>query len=371
MKKQDLVRSAIIVATTAGVSVLHYETATSYIWLHQLFQRGYYVPVLLAALWFGSRGGFFAAALAGLFYVPHIVRAWGSNPTYSSSQYIEIVMFFAIGVLTGVLADQERGQRIRVEKTARKLADVNSQLEASFEQLRRADRLSALGQLSAGLAHEIRNPLGAIEGALQILQRSELPSATRQEFGQLAQGEVNRLKRLVSDFLGFARPQSPRRHPTEVKTLLDSVAALASETARGAGIHIRIDLENELPLILVDSEQIKQVLLNLAINATEAMPGGGEIVLRASKTLDSVSLEVQDQGTGIDAENLERIFDPFFTTRDGGTGLGLSIAYRIISHHGGHIKALQNTSGGMTFVVTLPLRRDAPLVSVQSTEKWA
>jgi signal transduction histidine kinase len=264
-------------------------------------------------------------------------------------------MFFVIGVFSGVLADDERRQRARVEETAQKLSEVYRQLQASFEQLRRADRLSALGELSAGLAHEIRNPIGSIEGALRILQRLELPEETRQEFGELAQKEVNRLKGLVSDFLDFARPQAPRCKPTDLADLLESVRSLAAETAEMAGVTIRIQTAENLSAISIDREQMKQVLLNLVLNAIQATPGGGEVVLRADKETDSVAIHVQDEGIGIEPENLEKIFDPFFTTRADGTGLGLSIAYNIVSQHGGHIAVQRNPERGMAFTVTLPL----------------
>ncbi|MFQ5740808.1 MAG: nitrogen regulation protein NR(II) [Acidobacteriota bacterium] len=355
MRRPKLVRVAIIVGTIAGVSLLHYQTATSHLWLHQLFQRGYYLPLLLAALWFGWRGGLLAATLAGFLYAPHIFLAWRFYPAYSATQYIEIGMFFMVGALTGVLAEQERRHRIKVQETAQKLRGVNAQLQSSFEQLRRADRLSALGELSAGLAHEIRNPLGSVEGAVQILRRQKLPASTRQEFGRLAEEEINRLKGLLSHFLEFARPQTPRFQPTELTVLLESVQLLTAETARLAGARVRIESLDKLPTVSVDPEQMKQVLLNLVINAIQAMAQGGGVVLRSARRADFVAVEVEDEGVGIDPDDLERVFDPFFTTRTGGTGLGLSIAYQIVSQHGGHIEARRNPGRGMTFTVTLPV----------------
>jgi signal transduction histidine kinase len=307
------------------------------------------------AIWYGWRGGVLAAAVAAVLYIPHIRMAWGSNPEYSATQQIEIIMFFVITVLTGVLADHERAQRRKVEETARKLSEVYAQLQKSFEQLRRADRLSALGELSAGLAHEIRNPLGSIEGAVQILGRRELSEDTRLEFADLAYREAVRLKGLLTNFLEFARPQPPRVTVSEVILLLESVAKLASETAMMARVTLHIQTAEELPPVSVDSEQIKQVLLNLVINAVQAMPDGGQATLRARRDGDWILMEVEDEGIGIPPDDFERVFDPFFTTRNHGTGLGLSIAYQIVSQHGGHISARRNPQRGMTFTVTLPL----------------
>lgn len=356
MKSKRPVRIGIIIATILVVSLLHYSTAIHHDWLHAFFQRAYYVPVLLGAMWFGWRGGLFAAALSALGYTPFIVTAWGAAPAYEANQFVEVGRFFVIGVLTGALFDRERMQRAKVEETARRLSEVYAQLQASFEQLRRADRLSALGELSAGLAHEIRNPLGSIEGAVQILRRPNLAEDTKQEFGKLAADEVDRLKGLLTNFLQFARPLAPRRRTTEIGQLLEAVRALTEETAKMGGCRVRVNLPAVLPAVTVDPDQIKQVLLDLVLNAVQAMPEGGEVVLHASRRPDTIVIEVQDEGVGIGPENLEKIFDPFFTTRPSGTGLGLSIAYQIVKQHEGRLEVKRNSGRGMTFLVLLPLR---------------
>ncbi len=346
---------AVLFAAIFLVSLLHYQTPTTHIWLHPLLQRAYYVPLLIMALWYGWRGGLVAAAFAAILYIPHIEMSWRMNPEYSAAQKVEVGMFFVVTLLIGVLADHERAERREVERMAQKLAQANVELQKSFEQLRRADRLSAMGELSAGLAHEIRNPLGSIDGAVQILRRDSLPEATKKEFGELAQRELDRLKGMVTRFLDFARPQPPRRLTSDPQLLLHSVATLAAETARMSRVTIRVEDSGQAPAIDIDAEQIKQVLLNLVINAVQAMPQGGEILLRATADGDQLRLEVQDQGTGIASADLERIFNPFFTTREQGTGLGLSIADRIVSQHGGSIVPRSNDRGGMTFSVYLPL----------------
>jgi two-component system sensor histidine kinase HydH len=351
---EQRLRAALLVLAIAVISVLHYNTPTTYLWAHPLLQRAYYIPIMLMALWFGWRGGVSAATLIAVSYLPHIAVAWRPHPEYRITGFVEIGMFFIIGALTGVLADQERSYRKKIEETAARLSETYQQLQKSAEQLRRADRLSALGELSAGLAHEIRNPLSALDGAVQILRRPQLPEPSRQEFAAMAEKEVSRLNRLLGNFLEFARPHAPQRTLIESTLLLESVRDLAGETAKMARVTIRISVE-QIPQVFVDAEQIKQVLLNLVLNAVQAMPSGGEIVLRCRQESRSVLLEVADQGVGIPEENMERIFDPFFTTRSGGTGLGLSIAYQMIHRHQGHLSVTKNSGPGMTFVVRLPL----------------
>jgi signal transduction histidine kinase len=354
------------VCAIALISLLHYLTPTSYIWLHPLLQRAYYIPILLMALWFGWRGGIAASVIAGVFYIPHIMMAWQSNPAYRTAQYVEVGMFFVVAAIIGALADVERKQKQKIEETAAKLSETYARLQASIEQLRRADRLSALGELSAGLAHEIRNPLGALDGAVQILQRAELPAETRYEFAQIASSEVGRLKTLLTSFLDFARPQPPQRILIEPALLLESVARLATETAKMANVRVVIEADQGAP-VAVDTEQIKQVLLNLVLNAVQAMPHGGQVLLRATQDVNSVRLEVVDEGSGIASENLERIFDPFFTTRANGTGLGLSIAHQIVHAHGGQIIVRNNPDRGATFSFVLPLAPSHPTASLVST----
>lgn len=354
VRGKSTIRIAALFAIIFVISLLHYETPTTHTWLHPLFQRAYYIPLLLMALWYGWRGGLLAATVTAILYIPHIEMAWHEHGAYAASQWLELVMFFVIAALTGVLAEHERGQRLKAEEMARMFKEANTELQASFELLRRADRLSAMGELAAGLAHEIRNPLGSIDGAVQILLRDQLPPGTKQEFGELARRELERLKGILNRFLNYARPQPPQRIETDPIVLISSIAKLAEQTARLAGVEIDIKAEQPIPMIAIDAEQIKQVLLNLVINAVQAMPSGGRIELHALMEGGALRLEVRDEGIGIAPADVERIFNPFFTAREGGTGLGLSIAERIVSQHDGRIEMRQNQGRGSTFSVVLP-----------------
>ena len=358
LHRRPMWQMALLYISIAGISILHYLTPTSHadMWVHPIYARAYYVPLLLIALFWGWRAGLAGAFVATVFYAPHVVHAWsGEHEEYMVSQLIEMVMFFVVTGIAGYLANYERGQRKKIEDTATQLTQVNRQLQESFEQLRRAERLSALGELAAGLAHEIRNPLGSFEGALRIVSRPELPEVTRHEFRDLALGEVERLKELLSSFLDFARPPAARPSPTSVLPLLQSVEHLVSENAGRARVAVHTEAQLGLPEIMVDSQQIKQVLLNLALNSIQAMPAGGNLVLRASVDGGIVVFEVQDEGVGVAEKDMEKIFDPFYTTRPDGTGLGLSVAYRVVTQHGGQIRARRNPDRGMTFAVELPL----------------
>ena len=337
------------------VTVLHLLTPLDQIVLHQIYQRLYYIPIIAAAFLFGLRGGLAASAFASLAYVPHILLHWQhTNYDYALNQYAEIVLFNVVGVVTGVLGDRTRRARERSERTAAELQRAYAELRQTFEQLLQADRLTSLGELSAAVVHEVRNPLGSIKGAVEIME-DELPAdSPRREFAEIAKREVDRLDRLVKEFLRFARPARPAVAPADLNEIALAVTRLVGQQASAQAVRIEPHLANDLPLITVDAEQIKQVVLNLAINSLQAMPEGGRLVFRTARERDHVWLEVEDEGGGIDPSVAARIFDPFFTTKEKGIGLGLSVAYKIAAGHRGSL-TVKNGERGAIFRFTLPL----------------
>ena len=201
-------RPAAIVATA-----LHYLTSPSLILWHKLFQRLYYLPIIYAAIYFGWRGGLVASTCSALCYIPHILQAWHHMPDYAMNQYAEIIVFFLVGTVTGVLADQGRKQRMELEAASEQLAKVNRDLQDSFEHIKRADRLSAIGQLSASLAHEIRNPLASIDGAANLIESPQTSDEMRRGSLAIIHKEIQRLNRLLTNLLDFARPRNRSFRP--------------------------------------------------------------------------------------------------------------------------------------------------------------
>ena len=168
------------------VSVLHYTTSPSQAWLHNIYQRLYYAPIVVGAYWFGARGGLAVALAAAVAYWPHIHYTWGANAPYAASQYAELVIFQAAGLLVGFLSDVQRKLTRESQAAAASLEHANRELRESQTHLMRADRLSALGQIAAGLAHEVRNPLAGVEGALEIVASRVAPSTPEAEFTGIA-----------------------------------------------------------------------------------------------------------------------------------------------------------------------------------------
>lgn len=357
-RRPDLLRGTVVAVGILSASLLHFLTPPHFILWHNVFQRLYYLPIVYAAVYFGWRGGLLASSASAVLYIPHILMSWHGMPDYATNQYAEIILFFLVGTTTGILADRERKRRLELQAMTEQLSKVYRELQDSFEQLKRADRLSAIGELSASLAHEIRNPLGSIEGAAQILEQPQTTEEMRREFLGVIRKESRRLNRLLANLLDFARPRPPEFQAIDVRPVIDSVVTLLAHTAEQSGIQLRKHLSPSLPSVESDSEQLKQVILNLTINAIQAMPEGGAIEISATENNDEgIVIAVRDQGVGIPGENVEKIFDPFYTTKDGGTGLGLSVAHQIITRHGGVITAERNPDRGMTFSVLIPIRR--------------
>lgn len=349
-----LLSAFIILVSILSITVLHLLTPMDRVTLHQIYQRLYYVPIVASAFIFGLKGGILTALFASLAYLPHVALQWHHTEyNYALNQYAEIVLFNFIGVVTGILGDRSRKGRERTQQTSEELQRAYAELRQTFEQLLQAERLATFGELSAGIVHEIRNPLGSIKGAVEIIE-DELPEdSPRREFADIAKREVDRLDRLVQEFLSFARPPQLEKSDTDLNSLVRSVSLLIEQRAASQNVTIENHLDNNLPPIIIDAEQIKQILLNLAINALQAMPNGGRLFFRTSRKEGKLIIEVEDEGGGVDPKVIARIFDPFFTTKEKGIGLGLSVAYKIAVQHGGSL-SVANSNPGAIFKLMLP-----------------
>jgi two-component system sensor histidine kinase HydH len=231
-----------------------------------------------------------------------------------------------------------------------------TQIKGLEAEMARGERLATVGNLAAAVAHEIRNPLSAISMGLQRL-RAEFEPAEREEYRRmvdLVQGEVRRLNAIVEEFLSLARPIELRPEPVPVAALLDEIRRLVEPQAGRAGIVVEETVPDSLPNLRADRDRIKQVLLNLVLNAIEAMPSGGRLTLGAAASGPALTLTVTDTGSGIPPDLLPRVFEPYVTSKTRGLGLGLAIARRIVEAHGGRIEAESGAGQGACFRVTLP-----------------
>jgi signal transduction histidine kinase len=360
-KKTFYLRLATIAALLLLVTALHYLTNTQKVNVHDIYRRLYYVPIVLGGVWFALRGGIITSLLASLLYVPHVLYHWQHHPSIALEQYLEIILYNVIGCLTGFLAQRERLQKERYQKAAEtlegsyhKLREQADQIIEIEDQLRRADRLSALGELSAGMAHEIRNPLGSIRGTAEILRDGVAADDPKLEFADILIREVDRLNKVLEDFLRFAKPAPVEQGRFSSNQVVDDVLELTRQQASRNSVEVQVDLDDDIE-VPGQGEQIKQALLNLVLNALQAMPDGGLLKVSTRIFANELHVQVSDNGPGIAQDDRDRIFNPFVTTRETGTGLGLAITQRIVQGHDGHIMLQSAPEQGATFILCLPL----------------
>lgn len=367
MKRSNLVRVALLAASIMGISMLHYLTPLHRPVLHDIFQRLYYIPIIFAAFWFGLRGGLVSSIVVSVLYAPHILFQWGISPSLEVEKFLEIVLYNVVGGITGFLSQREGERRTELERIARGLEESYRKLQSQAdliigieEQLRRAERLSALGELSAVLAHEVRNPLGSIKGTAEILKDDYRPGDRKYEFLEILVKETDRLNRVVEDFLQLARPVQVEREVCDLGDELGEVMALVSREAAARGVRLLL-MPEELPSIRGDRDKLRQVFLNLILNGVQATGRGGclTVTVAASPSGERdpsfVAISFADSGEGMAPAVLARIFEPFYTTKEGGTGLGLAIAQKIVESHGGRIEVESVVGQGATFTVKLPV----------------
>ncbi len=358
--RQIIGRLSIIILLVLAVTFMHYFTRTEHSNYHGIYRRLYYLPIILSGFWFGMRGGILAGIAISAIYTPHILLQWGHRPAVRLEQILEIVLYNVIGVLTGFLSSQINFQRFRAEKNMDHLAESYTKLKEQADmiveiedQLRQADRLTALGELSAGLAHEIRNPLGSIRGTAEILYDSLPEDHRHREFSKILITEVDRLNQVVEDFLNFSRPATNTQTEFRPEEVLREVIQLTHQQTINNRIKIHW-VSDSIPLAVGDITQFKQVFLNLILNALQAIQSDGDLWIESRLTKgEDIVLTFRDSGPGIAEEILDKVFNPFFTTKLDGTGLGLAITYRIIQSYGGKISVANSLNGGAEFMLTL------------------
>lgn len=354
-----------LAAAIAALSALHRVTDPSRVLLHSIYPHLSYVPIILAAYWYGVAGGLAAAVVSAAAFIPHIRTTWAAYPAFSTSLYGEIFVFHLLGVSVGLMASLQRRVTERYRTMAEALERANREIRESQEHLRRADRLSALGEIAAGLAHEIRNPLASVKGALEIVGARVPPGSPEAEFAHIAGKELARLDGMVTEFLTYARPREPELRQAMLQEVIEHVVRLLGPEAERARVTVEIEQPGSVPSLPIDPEQMAQVIFNVVLNAIQASPAGARVRVRESVDGARGIVEVIDEGPGIAPEHAPRIFDPFFTTRDRGTGLGLAISHRVVTAHRGMIDALPASGRGTRVRIALPLSAGAPSAAPQ------
>ena len=327
----------------------------------------YYVPIITAAIYFGPLGTLFWTAVTSLAYSFYLIPAhWEYEITAEGFKYlaIRILFFFLAAMLVNRFVVENRRQVARYQALSETLEETNRQLQRAEAEARRTERLAALGQMSAGLAHEIRNPLNVIKGSAEMLaEKLKDSEPLASELAGYISSEVNRLNALVARFLDFARPSHLDLKPQKMDEIVER--ALESVQAHSPNPNIRVERHytSALPEIFADAQLCESIFVNLIQNAYQAMESsdhGRENVLRLSVEPESsngrrgVGVKVADSGPGVPAQLREQIFNPFVTSKKDGVGLGLALVAKFVDDHRGSIRLEKSSGAGATFHVFLP-----------------
>jgi two-component system, NtrC family, sensor histidine kinase HydH len=332
----------------------------------------YFLPVVTAAEYFGPWGTLLCTLIASAAYCSYLYPAMQEFEITAENYEqlaIRILFFFLAGMVVNRFVVESRRQTQRYQETAETLAETNRRLEQAQEEARRSERLAALGQLSAGLAHEIRNPLGVIKGSAEMLTqklKDSNPLAT--ELAGYISTETNRLSALVTRFLDFARPLHADLTPLDITVVLDRALNDVAQLWKGEAVRVEKSYEANLPPVGMDEALCEQAFVNIVQNAYDAMSATGGVLRvtagRPRSGADGVEVRIEDTGPGIPAELREQIFNPFVTTKKTGVGLGLSIVSKIMDGHHGSIRiedarriedaGSAGHSTGARFVMTFP-----------------
>jgi two-component system sensor histidine kinase HydH len=346
----------IVLKLVLGYLVIGYTgSIESHFWLVLL------LPVVTAAATFGVLGTLVFSIVASGAYLSFLLYINWTQVTVEWQDIAELVArvaFLAMaGNLANTLAEDLRVQSQKHQRAAEQLAAANVHIQQAEEAVRRSDRLAALGQLSAGLAHELRNPLGTIKASAEMLSAQvSAENEVAREMAGFISCEVDRTNSLVTRFLQFARPLQVRLEQADLAQVLDRAITEAQREAPQIAIYK--NYAPEIPPFPLDAELMERVFYNLVLNAAQATAPGGAVTVKTRATGGMAEIAVIDRGVGIDPKQRDSIFNPFFTTKPTGVGLGLAIVAKIVDEHGGKIAVESEPGKGSIFCVILPMDRE-------------
>jgi signal transduction histidine kinase len=338
------------------IGILHYLTPGHMTLFHDTYRRLSYFPIVIGAILYGLRGGITLALLSCVSFIPHLFMFWAQGPEAYYSEFSEIIFYISAGIVIGFISSRENSLKRKLASSYKRLYKQSRKLVEAEKKLGQSQKLSTLGHVSASLAHEIKNPLASIKGAAEILA-DEVPAGhVKHEFIEIIKSEISRLNNSVEDVLKYCRGQelTKKTVPEPISDIINMVITLIDSKLKEKQIKIINNYNKETPVFLVDSSAMIQVLLNLFLNAIDAVDKNGQIIIEHSHSAEGYRIDISDNGPGI-PENIKKdLFKPFVTFKDGGTGLGLSITKKLLNSFGGEINLAESKSKGAKFIILLP-----------------
>ncbi len=345
------------------IGVLHSVTPGYMIFYHDTYRRLSYFPITIGAILYGVWGGLSLAILSCLSFVPHLLTFWARGPEAYYSELSEILFYLAAGLVIGLISSRENRLREKYKQLSEKLSvsyqrlhDQTSQLVKAEKHLGESQKLSMLGHVSASLAHEITNPLASIKGAAEILSDEVPETHPKHEFIEIMRAEISRLNHSVEDVLKYCRGQQYQHKGSQapIERIVNHVVSLLETLVKEKSISLTVQSNVNADAYLTDEPTMIQVIMNILINAVDAVDKDGRIIVTIHEQKNGCSIEVIDDGPGINDSLKEQIFDSFVTGKNDGTGLGLSIAKKSIESLSGTIELIPSDLGGAGFKIDLP-----------------
>jgi signal transduction histidine kinase len=362
-------RIVLIIFMIIVITFLHYFTTIQLPHFHAIYANAYYVPIILAAFWYGLKGGLITSIGISLIYLPSVMFQWGG--IQNLGRFLEIIMFNVVSSLVALLVQRIHVQKDEYQQTAMELEQSFEKLEKQTErllemedQLRTMDRMAVVGELSANVVQEMRDPLASIRSTIDTFRKEFHPNTKQMEFLQIFVKEVNRLNQVVENYLDLAKPKRQRMTDQNLTDIIQSVADLVSLKARKAGIELIVIKPSQPISVFTDENLMRQVLLNVILNAMASIEDGGRIVISPStekhaavaSSIDHIyaKVKISDTGIGIPESEKEKVFQPFYTSQSERTGLGLAIARRAIQQLNGEISLESKENVGTIVTILIP-----------------
>lgn len=329
------IKITLIVILVVGISLLHYLTDQSRYHYHVFYGELYFLPIVLAGLWFGLAGGLATSLGVTACYLPFVYWHWHGFSSDDFDRMLSVALYNSIAAFIGVLKDREI---------------------IAHERLLKAESLAAIGESLAAVAHDMKTPLVIIGGFARRLQKKFKNDDPDREKSDIIIRETERLEKMMHNMLDFSKPLALQLSTGSLNEIVQSSLILVAETAQKKGVTIESLLSSDLPAIAFDAMRMEQVIVNLALNAIQASPEREKVSIRTSVLEKNIVIDIADCGSGISLDHRAKVFDPFFTTKKEGTGLGLAIVKKIVEAHKGSLAISDNAPKGTIFRVILHRR---------------
>lgn len=344
-----------VAASVVAISAGHYATSMHALVLHEVFTRLYYLPIVWAALAGGTVAGVATVLFATALYLPHVVVGWHAWPAVQVGQYGEVVVFLLMAVVSGQIGARLREERDRAQAASEQRAEALQRLESSLEERLQVDRWVTTGQLATGMAHELRNPLGAARGALDIVEQGTSQREQHDEFFGIARRSIDEASRLVQDLLDFARPSPPADMVVDLREVLQQAYRLTTGALAARDVSVEMSLGGEPAFVAVDVAQMQRAMVTLLLEAPQ-MIDTRHVEAAVSREGGRSVVTIRLRGVGDRVDRVDSLFEPFSDARVG-HGLTLAIAKRLVENQGGTLRAGPCPEG---VLLTLSLPTAAP-----------